>query len=235
MNERRRFLGLLSRGTMGLVATVTSIGAIAGAVAKKSARLRRVSPKLFGPGQIPEVVVEGSDQKSLRFYNDLIKGKVVLVNYMSIDNEAALPITAKLLEIAKGLGSKLGTEIHIVSITSDPLHDTPARLRAFVARMGIPAHGWHFVRMTSKQDSMIVSARLHRHPMLPDPHARVAAIHYGNEPVGVWGVFPASISPDDALMRIATILPGQPHAGPARRAGPRKLDAAGMPFNHRVA
>lgn len=233
MNERRKFLANLSTGAVGLLAGTATGAAVAAAVGKKPARSANPA-KLHGPGQLPEVTVETSEGRKLKLYADLIKGKIVLINYMAINNEQALPITAKLLEITRRLGSKLGSEVHVVSITSDPEHDTPARLRDFAKRMGVPEKGWHFVRM-SNESSMLVSARLHRHPMAPDPRSRLGVISYGNEPVGLWGLFPMNISPDDAALRIASVLPGKPHSGAPRRAGPRKLNEAGMAFNHRIA
>jgi protein SCO1/2 len=235
MNERRKFLAGLSAGAMMLLAETATGAAVATATGKKPVAGHQMDRgKLHGPGQIPEVMVETSAGKRLRFYADLIKGKVVLVNYMAIRNENTSPVTTKLLEISRRLGAKLGSEIHIVSITSDPKHDTPARLRAFAKRMGTPEKGWQFVRM-SDASSMLVSARLHRHPMAPSPSSRVGVISYGNEPVGLWGLFPVDISPDDAALRIASVFAGKSHGGAPRRAGPRKLGEAGMAFNHRIA
>jgi len=235
MNERRKFLTSLSAGAMMLLAETATGGAVVTAAGKKPMAMRNMDRgKLHGPGQIPEVLVETSEGKHLRFYADLIKGKVVLVNYMAIRNEKASPVTAKLLEISRCLGVKLGSEIHIVSITSDPKHDTPARLRAFAKRMGVPGKGWQFVRM-SGESSMLVSARLHRHPMAPNPNSHIGVVSYGNEPVGLWGLFPVDISADDATLRIASVFSGKSRGGALRRAGPRKLDEAGMAFNHRIA
>lgn len=189
---------------------------------------------LLGSGHLPEALVELSDGRKVKLYADLIRGKVVVINHMAIDNETSLPVVANLLEITRHLKLKLGTDLHIISITSDPVRDTTARLRAFAKRMGIPKHGWDFVRM-SGADNIIVSARLYRHPMPPNPRARIGVISYGNEAVGLWGLFPVGISPEDAAIRIASVVPGQVVSGPLRKAGPRKLGEPGMTFNHRIA
>ncbi len=237
MNERRKFLENMSKGAAGLVASAVTGGAFASAMSGMPSTRSKPGMsqpvKLHGPGQLPEAEVQTSDGKKARLYADLIKGKVVLINYMAIGNESALPITATLLQIAQRLGPKLGSEIHIISITSDPAHDTPARLRAFADKMGIPKRGWQFVRM-SDESSTIVAARLHRHPMKPEPRSRIGTISYGNEPVGLWGLFPMHIESDDAMLRITSIMPGKPHAGIPRRAGPRKLGEQGAAFNSRI-
>jgi len=239
MDNRRKFLVDLSIGATGLLAAGAAASAIAGEDKHKHMPMPKgvrvfKSENLHGRGQLPEAMVETSQGKQVQLYADLIKGKVVLVNYMAIDNEQNFPVIAGLLEVTQHMKAKLGTDFHIVSITSDPVRDTPARLRAFAKRMGIPKKGWDFVRIPG-EDSAVVSARLHRHPMPPDPNSRVGVVHYGNEPVGLWGVFPVGISPVDAAMRVTSVLPGKPVSGELRRAGPRKRDEAGLAFNNRIA
>lgn len=240
MGNRRKFLTDLTKSAAGLLAAGAAAGAMARSPAADSHHMHPSgveflgSDKLLGRGQFPEAMVETSDGRTVRLYADLIKDKVVVVNHMSIDNEASFPLVAQLLEIVGHLKLKLGADLHVISITSDPVRDTPARLRAFAKRMGIPKQGWHFVRM-SGADNTIVSSRLYRHPMPPNPQARIGVINYGNEPVGLWGLFPAGISPEDAAMRIASVVNGRPTSGPLRKAGPRKLGEAGMTFNHRIA
>lgn len=232
MNNRRDFLKHLSGTAAGLLVAGTGLGATARAAHAHHPVLLDPST-LHGPSRFPEAVVEDSHGRKRKLYADLVKGKVVLINYMAIDNEEAFPVTASLAEILRRLDQRGRARIHLVSITSDPVHDTPARLRDFTRRLGT-SDGWDFVRL-SGNDSAVVSARLNRHAHRPDPRAGLDVIHYGNEPVGLWGVFPAGIHPDDAAMRVARILPGEPVTGPARRAGPRRLDSTGHPFNHRLA
>ena len=240
MSNRRKFLADLSMAAAGLLAAGTAAGAVAKATGKKSGKMAPMgaevvsNDKLLGRGKLPEAMVETSDGRTQRLYGDLIKGKVVVINHMAIDNEASLPMVAKLLEITRHLKLTLGTDLHIISITSDPVRDTPARLRAFAKKMGVPKSGWEFVRM-SGVDNSIVSARLYRHAMAPDPRTRLGVVSYGNEPVGLWGLFPVDISPEDAAIRIASVVSGKSVSGPLRKAGPRKLDQAGMAFNHRIA
>ncbi|HQU16564.1 MAG: hypothetical protein B7Z66_06530 [Chromatiales bacterium 21-64-14] len=236
MNERRKFLAGLSGAAVGLAATVTAANAVAAGdkITHTPGSGSSNRSKLLGRSQFPEASAETSDGKAVGLYADLVKGRVVVLNYMAIDNEADFPITGKLLEVARRLGPKFGKDIHFVSITSDPLRDTPARLRAFEKRMGIPAHGWKFVRLLSQDESTVLAKRLYCHDRHPDPHTRLDTVHYGNDAVGVWGMFPSTIATEDAVMRVSSILPGQPNNGPIRRAGPRKLDEAGLSFNSRI-
>lgn len=240
MGNRRKFLADLSIGAAGLLAAGTAASVVAKTASTKACDMhpkgREIlsNDKLLGSGQLPEAMVELSDGRKVKLYADLIKGKVVVINHMAIDNEASFPVVANLLEVTRHLKLKLGTDVHIISITSDPVRDTPARLRAFAKRMGIPKQGWNFVRM-SGADNTIVSARLYRHAMPPNPRASIGVVSYGNEAVGLWALFPVGISPQDAAIRIASVVTGQAVSGPLRKAGPRKLGEAGMTFNHRIA
>jgi cytochrome oxidase Cu insertion factor (SCO1/SenC/PrrC family) len=238
MNNRRKFLVNFSSGAAGLLLAGAAAAATTDVVAKEKPKYADQkslgTDMLQGSGEFPEVTVETSEGKTLKLYKDLVQDKVVLIHYMSIRNEAAFPVVAKVLEIAKRFGSKLGQDVHIISITSDPQYDTTARLRVFAKHMGVPRKGWDFVRM-SGESSTLVASRMHGHAHHPMPKALVDLIQYGNETVGLWGGFPANIEPDDAVLRVTSVFPGKPVSGPLRRGGPRPLGAPGMSFNNRVA
>ncbi len=237
MNNRRRFLLNFSSGAAGMMlagAAVAGSDVIAKEKHQHVGQESMSTDVLQGSGEFPEVTVETSNGETLKFYKDLVQNKVVMLHYMSIRNEPAFPIVANVLEVAKRFGSKLGTDVHIVSITSDPAYDTPARLRVFAKHMGIPKKGWTFARM-SGESSVLVASRMHGHAHHPMPKAAIDLIQYGNEAVGLWGGFPSGINPDDALMRVSSVLPGEAISGPPRRAGPRPLGSPGMSFNNRVA
>ena len=238
MNNRRKFLINFSSGAAGLLLAGAATAATTDVVGKEkphhAGQKTLSNDMLKGNGDFPEVTVETSEGKTVRLYQDLVQGKVVMLHYMSIRNEASFPVVAKVLEIAKRFGSKLGQDVHIISISSDPAYDTAARLRVFAKHMGIPRTGWDFVRM-SGESSMIVASRMHGHAHHPVPTAIVDLVQYGNETVGLWGGFPANIDPEDAVMRVSSVFPGETPVGPVRRAGPRPLGAPGMNFNNRVA
>ena len=188
---------------------------------------------LQGKAQLPEVSVQTQDGTVVRLYADLIKGKVVMMNFMSIANETTFPISSTLKEVARLLGDRLGNDVHMISITNDPQHDTPQRLQDFANTIGAPA-GWYFVRATDA-DNALVAARLYRHGRRPDRPTTLDLIHYGNEAAGLWASFPATVQPEDAVMRITSVTNGAPVSGPLRQAGPRRLGETGPAFNNRVA
>ncbi len=188
---------------------------------------------LQGKAQLPELTVQTQDGSVVQLYADLMKGKVITMNFMSIANETNFPISATLREVSRLLGDRLGTDVHMISITNDPQNDTPQRLREFADNIGAPA-GWYFVR-ASHVDSAMVAARLYRYGRRPELSTKVDLIHYGNEAAGLWSAFPATIHPEDAAMRIVSVSNGTPVSGLLRQAGPRRLGETGSAVNNRIA
>jgi len=188
---------------------------------------------LVGQSQMPEALVETHEGHIVRLYDDLIKGKVVTINFMSIENEAAFPISAKLAEVARLLGKRLDEDVRMISITHDPKHDTPERLGDFAKQMGAPA-GWHFVRATGDGTAKFLS-RLYHHGPRQNVNIKIDMVHYGNAAVGLWASFPSDIQATDASMRIASVMSKKPVSGPIKQAGPRRLGDPGPSFTNRVA
>jgi protein SCO1/2 len=81
-----------------------------------------------------------------------LKGKPVLFDFIYTSCPGpCLLLTARMKKIADRLGSKLGTEARIVSITVDPEHDHPAQLFAYAKDQGADVSGWLFLTGTPQQ------------------------------------------------------------------------------------
>ncbi len=227
MNERRKFLAGLSLA--GLLPVVNAAQAMTdgqeGAHAHGGAQL-------YGRSQLPESAVETHDGRTLQLYGDLIRNKVVMINFMSIANEESFPITANVAEVARLLGDRLEQEVRIISITGDPENDTVERLAAFAGKFGAPK-GWTFVRAPS-DGAAAYATRLYKHGRDTARPSSIDIVHYGNDSVGLWAAFPALIAPEDAASRVKSVMNGKPLTGELVQAGPRRLDEAGPSFNNRA-
>jgi protein SCO1/2 len=88
------------------------------------------------PIAIPDVALLDQNGRTVRFYSDLVKGNVVAVNFVFTTCTTICPIMTvnfkKLRELA-------GDSVHLISVSVDPLVDTPARLSAWAARFAVPA------------------------------------------------------------------------------------------------
>jgi protein SCO1/2 len=77
--------------------------------------------------RIPNVTLITQDGDAVRFYDDLIKGKIVAINLIYTTCKYSCPLeTARLAQVQKLLGDRMGRDVFFYSITIDPEHDTPA-------------------------------------------------------------------------------------------------------------
>ena len=141
----------------------------------------------WGADYFPNVPLTTQDGVPVRFYDDLIKGKIVAINLIYTTCKYACPLeTARLSQVAKLLGDRMGRDVFFYSITIDPDHDTPEVLKEYAAKYQA-GPGWTF--LTGKQqDIELVSKKLglytEPNPSNPDGHAPMLVI--GNEATGQW-------------------------------------------------
>ena len=80
----------------------------------------------------PNVILQTQEGTRVRFYDDLIKGKVVLVNFMFTSCTSQCPLaTANLVKVEEALGERLGRDVVMISVTVDPATDTPDVLKKY--------------------------------------------------------------------------------------------------------
>jgi protein SCO1 len=114
---------------------------------------------LEGANYFPNVPLTTQDGKVVRFYDDLIKNKSVVVNLIYTRCTASCPLeTAKLSQVQKILGDRVGKDIFFYSISIDPKHDTPEALKAYATRFHVQP-GWLF--LTGKEEDIkLISKKL---------------------------------------------------------------------------
>lgn len=94
--------------------------------------------------QIPDVVVFDQNSKQLNFYSDLVKGKTVAINFIFTTCTAICPpLTATFRRVQQELGEH-DPNVQLISISVDPVTDTPQRLHDFAAKFKA-GPGWTFV------------------------------------------------------------------------------------------
>ncbi|HBS33043.1 MAG TPA: hypothetical protein DEA40_15110 [Parvularcula sp.] len=228
MTDRRKFLTTLPAAAAGVAATGSVAQAAVPSVPEAQTTIDITKRDAF-----PAAEVYSHLGEKLRFYEDLIENKIVMVNFMSIESEKDFPISKFIASVADQLGDKLGREIFINSITTDPAKDTPKALLAFAKKFGM-RDGWRFITSTNEEVKAL-STRLYRHPAhsITGKPRKVDIVFYGNGKAGVWGTFPTDIQPSDAAGRLAWVMPRERRAE-LTQAGPRRLDAnAGLVSHNR--
>ena len=140
-----------------------------------------------GAAYFSNVTLTTQDGASVRFYDDLLKGKIVAINLIYTTCKYACPLeTARLSQVAKLLGDRMGRDVFFYSITIDPDQDTPQVLKEYAAKYQA-GPGWTF--LTGKKDEIdIISKKLGLYsandPSNPDGHQPFLLI--GNEATGQW-------------------------------------------------
>jgi protein SCO1/2 len=93
----------------------------------------------------PNILLQTQDGKPVRFYDDLVKGKSVLVNFIYTScQQSCSPTTANLARVHKLLGDRVGQDLLLLSISLDPAVDRPKVLKDYAARFG-QFNGWYFL------------------------------------------------------------------------------------------
>jgi protein SCO1/2 len=160
---------------------------LAGALFAVFASVAAADSPRFGPDYFPNVTLTTQDGVDVRFYDDLLKGKIVAINLIYTTCQYACPLeTARMAQVQKKLGDRMGREIFFYSITIDPDHDTPAVLKEYAEKFHA-GPGWLF--LTGKQaDIELISKKLGLYsapnPSNPDGHQPYLLV--GNESTGQW-------------------------------------------------
>ena len=129
--------------------------------------------------------VELIDQngRKVRFYNDVLKGKTVVINALfTTCTNVCPPISRNLERIQEALGDRLGKNVSLVSITVDPVNDTPAKLKEYAQKFHARA-GWSF--LTGKKENVDWALyKLGQYVEDKNEHQTIVII--GNEATGLW-------------------------------------------------
>jgi protein SCO1/2 len=141
----------------------------------------------WGESHFPNVELITQNGKKVRFYDDLIKGKVVAIELIYTTCKYNCPLeTARLVQLQKVLGDHMGKDIFFYSITIDPEHDTPKVLKEYAEKYHV-GPGWLF--LTGKPaDIKLISKRLglDKLPNGNDPDGHMPSLLIGNEATGIW-------------------------------------------------
>ena len=132
---------------------------------------------------IPDVEVLDQNGNELHFYRDLIKGKTVAINFIFTNcTTICPPLAATFARVQKEMGDKVGRDVHFISISVDPLTDTPERLKAWGAKFKAGA-GWTFVTGDKQEMDKLLSA-LGASVARREDHSPTVIV--GNDLKGVW-------------------------------------------------
>jgi protein SCO1/2 len=172
-------------------------------------------PRASGVQPFPNVPLRTQTGAAVRFYDDLIKGKVVLLNFFFTSCTTICPRTTdNLKKVEQALGDHLGRDVVMISMSVDPRADTPAVLEKYALRYGTRA-GWYFV--TGRlQDIDIVRRHLGVNRDGGDKTQHTGMLVYGNERTGQWAATPAMADPNTIVRSVLRLIGPSAATAPPR-------------------
>jgi protein SCO1/2 len=178
------------------------------------ARAAVAPPAPIWRGRFPNVALQTHDGRTVHFYDDLLRGRRVTINFMYVECEGTCPgTTQNLVEVERKLGAQAGRDVLLLSITLQPETDTPERLREYAQRYGA---GPGLLFLTGKPDDI---ERL-RHALgfaserdtatTSDPKQHAGILRMGNESRDWWTACPSLASPAQILSMLRSLESPEP-------------------------
>ncbi|HEX7180572.1 MAG TPA: SCO family protein [Thermoanaerobaculia bacterium] len=151
-------------------------------------------------GEIPLV---NQDGKTMRLYSDVLKGRTVVIDFMFTSCTGVCPILSRnFAHIQDWLGDRLGKDVYLVSVSVDPVNDTPAKLKEYAARYKARP-GWYFLT-GSKENVDAALKKLGQYVENREGHQNLFII--GNEPTGLWKKALGIADPKELIPIVASVL-----------------------------
>lgn len=123
------------------------------------------------------------DGRPHRFYSDLIRGKKVLINFAFTSCKGVCPTMTANLARARSLLERGGDkDVTLLTITVDPVNDTPQVLKPFARKFNAGA-GWYFLTGTPANVTAVLK-RLGGFAGKPEEHSTTLLI--GDARTGIW-------------------------------------------------
>lgn len=162
------------------------------------ATLQSAAHKYFG-----DVKLIDQDGREMRLYSDLIQGKTVVINAMFTSCTGACPVmSGTMAKIQDHLGDRVGKDVHLISISVDPVNDTPAKLKEYAGRFHARP-GWYM--LTGPKENVEAALRkLGQWVDVPANHQNLYLI--GNDRTGLWKKAFALAKPEEVLPVVDSVV-----------------------------
>jgi protein SCO1 len=153
-----------------------------------------------------DVVLVNQNGEKMRFYSDLLKGKVVIMNsFFGTCQGVCLPLNRNMEKLQQALGDHVGKDVHIISISVDPTVDTPASLKEYAKNLHARP-GWYFLT-GDKQNVDYALNKIGQFVDKKEDHLNIFII--GNERTGLWKKAFGLASENELLKVVESVLNDQ--------------------------
>ncbi len=167
----------------------------------------------WGANYFPNIELTDQYGNKHLLYDDLLKGKLVAIDMIYTHCVDSCPLeTARLAEVQRILGDRVGKDIFFYSITLDPKRDTPEVLKAYADKYHV-GPGWLF--LTGKGPDIETIAKklgLWSDPDASNRDGHTASLLLGNEPAGQWTRGAATDNPRFLSVMIGDMMDSWKHS-----------------------
>lgn len=155
-----------------------------------------------------DLAVIDQNGKQQRFYSDVLKGKVVLLNFIFTSCESACPMLVQKLKTTRALmAESIKDDVWFVSISIDPERDTPEAMKKFAAKHGVDESRWIFLT-GDKQNLDRIIKKLGQYT--PDIEAHSTLMLAGNTLTRHWSRVMPMIPPEGIAMQMRALVEETP-------------------------
>ena len=189
----------LSLPAWSAVPTTGSAGAPAATPGQSEAASRQYFTDL-------ELLTQNGDQ--VRFYSDVLKDRVVLINFIFTHCQDACPMMTQKLKSSRALlDEQIRNRVHFISISIDPERDTPAAMKEFASRYDLADDSnWVFLTGAPENVNTIVK-KLGQYTSEVENHSTLVLA--GNVNDHYWMKIPPMDPPGIIAERLRLLAQGQ--------------------------
>jgi len=145
------------------------------------------------------------DGEEVRFYSDVLKDQIVVINFIFTNCQGACPMMTQKLRIARdSLDAEVANKIRFVSISIDPERDTPEAMRQFAEKQHADGD-WVFLTGARENIDLVVKKLGQYYPDV-DEHSTLMIA--GNVKTRLWMKLPPQLSPAGVAEKLRDLVDG---------------------------
>ena len=169
--------------------------------------------------RFPNIVLRTQCGTQVRFYDDIVKDRIVLINFMYTTCSDICPgTTQNLVEVYDYLAGRMGRDMLMLSISIDPEVDTPDALMRYTVIFDGPKPGWLFLTGDYAEiDRLRRSLGVYDlDPVVDaDKTQHSGILTFGNDRTNQWAALPAMMDSKGLARTILRITrdPKRKHSG----------------------
>lgn len=107
---------------------------------------------------LPDTVLTDQDGRKQKFKSEVIADRLVAINFIYTSCTTVCPVQSAIFaNVQKRLGDRAGKDIAMISVTVDPLRDTPPVLKRFASTYHA-GPGWRFLTGSAQKVEEVLKA-----------------------------------------------------------------------------